>query len=285
MPNMLRERVSDDIYVFTSGLYAQVTAGAIKTQDGVVVIDTLPFPQESRQLLSFAQRLHPRGVRYVILTHSHADHVYGGYLFLGSELIAHQRCRDMMQRYGEAALAEAKAQTPALAEVRLRLPTLLFEGELTLRVGGKTLVVMQSPGHSPDLVMVHVKEDKVLFASDAVMPVPYLVGGSLPDMVQSLRALANMPLENIVQGHGPVLLRGEIGEALDSSIQYLEKIDQLVKEHVAAGRPRSALGEIDIEKCGKSRVPLGGLVQQLHQANLFYLYDALVASEKTAQPA
>ncbi|MCC7352881.1 MAG: MBL fold metallo-hydrolase [Anaerolineae bacterium] len=283
MPLMLRERVSDDIYVFTSSLYAQVTAGAIKTQDGVVVVDTLPFPQESRQLVSFAQRLHPRGIRHVILTHSHADHVFGSYLFPGSELVAHQRCRDMMQRYGEASLAQAKAQTPELAEVRLRLPTLLFEGELTLRIGGKTLLVMQSPGHSPDMVMVHAKEDKVLFASDAVMPVPYLVGGSLPDMLNSLRALGNMPLENIVQGHGPVLLRGEIGEALDSSILYLEKIDHLVKDHVVAGRRRAALNDIDIEKCGKSRVPLGGLVQRLHQANLLYLYDTLVTAEKAAQ--
>jgi cyclase len=281
---MLRERVSDDIYVFTSGLYAQVTAGVIRTREGVVVVDTLPFPRESRQLVAFAQRLHPRGVRYVILTHSHADHVYGSYLFTGAELIAHQRCREMIQRYGEAALAEAKAQTAELAEVRLRLPTLLFEGELTLRLGGKTLHLAQSPGHSPDVITVHVKEEKVLFASDTVMPVPYLVGGNLAEMRHSLRALRNLPLENIVQGHGPVLLRGEIAETLDSSILYLDKIEQLVQEHVAAGKPRSSLAQVDIETCGKSRVLLGGLVQRLHQANLLYLYDAMVA-EKAAQAA
>jgi glyoxylase-like metal-dependent hydrolase (beta-lactamase superfamily II) len=223
-------------------------------------------------------------VRYVILTHSHADHVYGSYLFTGAELIAHQRCREMIQRYGEAALAEAKAQTAELAEVRLRLPTLLFEGELTLRLGGKTLHLAQSPGHSPDVITVHVKEEKVLFASDTVMPVPYLVGGNLAEMRHSLRALRNLPLENIVQGHGPVLLRGEIAETLDSSILYLDKIEQLVQEHVAAGKPRSSLAQVDIETCGKSRVLLGGLVQRLHQANLLYLYDAMVA-EKAAQAA
>lgn len=281
---MLRERVSDDIYVFTSGLYAQVTAGVIRTREGIVVVDTLPFPRESRQLADFAQRLHPRGVRYVILTHSHADHVYGSYLFPGAELIAHQRCREMMQRYGEAALAEAKAQTAELAEVRLRLPTLLFEGELTLRLGGKTIHTAQSPGHSPDVITVHVKEEKVLFASDTVMPVPYLVGGNLAEMRESLRALKNLSLENIVQGHGPVLLRGEIAETIDSSILYLDKVEQLVREHIAAGKPRAALAQVDIEACGKPRVLLGGLVQRLHQANLLYLYDAMVA-EQAAQAA
>jgi len=42
---MLRERVADDIYVFTSQLYVKVTAGAVLTSQGVVAIDTLLFPQ------------------------------------------------------------------------------------------------------------------------------------------------------------------------------------------------------------------------------------------------
>jgi len=43
---MQRERISDDIFVFTSGMYAQVTAGAVLTSEGAVIIDTLPFPSE-----------------------------------------------------------------------------------------------------------------------------------------------------------------------------------------------------------------------------------------------
>ena len=41
---MLRERVASDIYVFRSELYLQVTAGVIVTEEGAVVVDTLPFP-------------------------------------------------------------------------------------------------------------------------------------------------------------------------------------------------------------------------------------------------
>ena len=44
---MQRERVADDIYVFTSDLYAQVTAGVIMTSEGAVVIDTLAYPEET----------------------------------------------------------------------------------------------------------------------------------------------------------------------------------------------------------------------------------------------
>ena len=38
-----------------------------------------------------------------------------------------------------------------------------------------------------------------------------------------------------------------------------------------------AVREIDIESCGKSRIPLNGLVTQLHTANLLALYDRLKA--------
>ena len=47
---MLRELVSNNIFVFSSELYAQVTAGAIVTSEGAIVIDTMPFPIESRQI-------------------------------------------------------------------------------------------------------------------------------------------------------------------------------------------------------------------------------------------
>ena len=46
--------------------------------------------------------------------------------------------------------------------------------------------------------------------------------------------------------------------------------------------PRSALAKIDIETCGRSRIPLGGLVQRLHQANLEHMYSEIVAEKKAS---
>jgi hypothetical protein len=48
-----------------------------------------------------------------------------------------------------------------------------------------------------------------------------------------------------------------------------------VRAIVDKGLPRSALSEIDIEDCGLSRIPLGGLVQRLHVANLEHLYSEM----------
>ena len=277
---MLRERVADDIYVFTSELYAQVMAGVIFTSQGVVVIDTLLFPQETDELLHLVRRRSKNGVRYVINTHSHSDHVYGNYLFDGAKVIAHQLCRQALEKHGERDLDAAREQIPDLSEVQLRLPSVTFTKELTLRLGNKTLRLMHTPGTTLDSIVVHVREDKVLFAGDTVMPVPYIIDGDRLELMESLRRIGKLSLDNIVQGHGGVILRGEVKGTLRSSIAYLEIIYEKVREKVEAAAPRDELREIGVERCGKSRIPLDGLVQDLHQANLMALYDQLISGEK-----
>lgn len=275
---MRRERIAEDIFVFTSDLYAQVTAGVILTDEGAVVIDTLPFPQEAAELRAFVQRQSRQGVRYVINTHHHADHIYGNYLFPEAELLAHERCRKNLLRHGQRRLDEAAAQAQALADVRLRVPDVVFErGELVVHLGDKSLHMMLTPGHTDDSVSVLVKEDKVLFAADAVMPVPYIVFGDIETMENSLKFIEGMAVDSIVQGHGEVLLRGEIAETIETSIRYLEAIQQRVQAAVESGMSKESLQRIGIEECGKSRIPLNGLVQQLHIANLMHLYDEFAA--------
>jgi cyclase len=278
---MQRERISDDIFVFTSGMYAQVTAGAVLTSEGAVIIDTLPFPIEARQMDDFISKRGGSEIRYVILTHYHADHTYGAYQFRNAEVVSHALCRDWLLEYGQVGLEAARAQSPELAEAQLRVPGMVFEGgEMTLRLGNKTLQLMYAPGHTRDSIVVYIKEDKILFAADTVMPVPYIVDGDPKAFVESLRMVRGLSLENIVQGHGEVVLRGEINETIDSSVRYLEAIQTRVAKAVAAKKLRESVREISIESCGKSRIPLNGLVQHLHVANLLSLYDRMADARK-----
>jgi cyclase len=274
---MQRERVTEDVFVFISSMYAEVSAAVVITPDGAVVIDTLPFPEETVHVREFAQRRCPKGVRYVINTHHHADHVYGSYLFPEAELIAHRLCRDILLKVGEESLAQAKAQTASLADVELRIPGLVFDVDLLLRLGEKTIHLLHAPGHTPDGVMVHLREDKVLVASDILTPVPLIVRGDADEMIKTLRGIKALNLENVIQGHGGVLLRGEIDESVDASIAYIRTIRKRVKAIVDKGLPRSELASIDIEECGRSRIPLGGLVQRLHLANLEFLYAEMTS--------
>ena len=272
---IIRTRVADDTWVFTSGLYLEVNAGLVVTEEGGILIDTLPFPSETRQIIDFARRVCPQGIRYVINTVAHADHVYGSYLFPDAELVAHEQCRAMLQQYAFASLEEAKEHTPELRQVQIRLPKLVFNEGMVIRLGGKTVHIVNTPGPSPEVCVVHVREDKVLFASDLMMPVP-LIAGAFSDVDDYMRSLANLydyNLESIVQGHGDILLRGEVTSSIGASIKYLNDIQGTVDALMEKGGTKHDLLQYDIEQFGRSRIPLGGIVQQFHASNLLHLWE------------
>ena len=224
----------------------------------------------------FLRQRSPQGVPFVINTHYHADHVYGNYLYPEADIISWRDTRSYLERYGEGNLRQAQEETPELADVRLRLPNVLFDrGHIFLHLGSKTLELIHAPGHTADSIVVYVHEDRLLFAGDAMMPVPYIVWGDWVTMADTLSRLAKLRLDNIVQGHGEVLLRGEIPGTIRRSIAYLHRIHDRVADHVAQGGQREELKSWGLERFGLSRLPLSGLAPQLHQANLLALYDQL----------
>ncbi|MCB0060504.1 MAG: MBL fold metallo-hydrolase [Caldilineaceae bacterium] len=278
-----RTRVADDTWVFTSELYVEVNAGLVVTPEGGILIDTLPFPSETRQIIEFVERVCPQGIRYLVNTISHADHVYGSCLFPEAELVAHEECRAMLKEYGRQALREAQEHMPELRDLEIRLPKLVFNEGMLLRLGGKTVHLIHSPGPSPEVCAVHVREDKVLFASDLMMPVP-LIATSFSDINAFKASLFNLHdynLECIVQGHGDILLRGEVTSSIDVSIQYLDEIQELVERLMDEGATKHDLLQHDIEQFERSRIPLGGMVQQFHQNNLLYLWEKARATRRS----
>jgi cyclase len=280
---MLRERVANNIYVFTSELYAQVTAGAIVTPAGAIVIDTLPFPVETRQIIRFIEDRNDTPVRYVVNTHYHADHTYGSCFFRHARVVSHRLCRELLDGRGREALAQARRSSREMAAVSLRLPDVVFDqGVMNLHLGGVTLQIWHTPGHSPDSTVCLVKDEGILFAADTLMPLPFFSDGSWEDYVASLESLLAMSFENAVQGHGEVILRGELAGKIEEDLHYLHTVRARVEELIEKKKGPEALGSIDIEECGKSRIPLNGLVQQLHHGNVASLYSQLTDERQTA---
>jgi len=270
---MRLDRVAEDIFILISEQYAQATCTVLLTDDGAVVVDTLPFPAESEQVRAFvAERLGPNSVRYLINTHYHTDHTVGNYLFPEAEVVAHDLCHTALAQAGAASLNRAKRETSSLASAQVRLPDITFDDAMHLHVGHRSLHMFHTPGHTPDGISLYVAGEKVLIAGDAIMPVPHIVGGDWRTLIQSLERIREFMPSFVVQGHGDVLLRGEVETTIDTSIAYLNAIVERVNEVVRSGARPSALREVDIESCGISRIPLDGLVSKLHLDNLVALY-------------
>ena len=266
---MHRERVSENVFWFQSEIYAQVTAGVVAGPQWAVVIDTLALPDETLSIREFIEHELNVPVRYVINTHYHADHAWGNCFFPGATVIAHARCRELLEERGVPSLEAAQKQNPTLRQAKIVLPHMTFEnGEFTLRVGKKNLIISPAFGHSSDGIAVLVEEDRILFAGDSFMPLPYVVDGNIDEIMASIKLIGRMGLENIVQGHGDIILRGEIDAAVKENLSYLATIKKSVKAISKRKNAAELLENITIEECGKSRVYLGGLAQTLHERNL-----------------
>ena len=105
-PELSPRQVSDSAWL-VEGLSAQGSpqnqnfisnAGFVVTPAGVVVIDALGSPILATRLLAEIKKITTLPVTHVILTHYHADHIYGLQVFkaLGAHIIAHRAAREYL---------------------------------------------------------------------------------------------------------------------------------------------------------------------------------------------
>lgn len=270
------ERVADNVYAFQSNLYAQVNAGVIASPEMAVVIDTLAFPEETMAMRTFIEQELKVPVKYVINTHYHADHSWGNYLFPKAKIISHSLCYQYLKEKGTVSLRKAREENSVFRNTEITLPHITFsQGEMGLKVGKKTIKIFPFPGHSFDNLAVLVEEDRVLFSGDTFMPLPYIVDGDIEDTITSMKMVLKMGLENIVQGHGDIILRGEIDEVVKDNLDYLNELRKVVRRANRRKYPLDLFEEISVQECGKSRVLLGGLAEGLHQRNMAALYKQM----------
>jgi cyclase len=278
---MIRERIADNVYWFQSEIYAQVTAGAIVGSNWAVLVDTLALPEETLEMRAYLEDTLGVQVRYIVNTIYHADHTFGNCFFPGAVVIGHSLCRKLMAENNYKALENAQEQNSDFRRVKIQLPSLTFDsGTLSLQIGKRHIKIFPTPGSSPDGISVLVREDRVLFSGDAFLPLPIVVEGDVDQSSETIKAIAKMSLENIVQGHGDVILRGEIDQAVKSNLNYLAAIKKVARMAAKRKDPLTVLEEATVEECGKSRVLLSGLVEDLHKRNLAALYKQEVAANK-----
>jgi len=276
---MIRERIANNVYWFQSEIYAQVTAGAIIGPNWAILVDSLVVPDETLEMRAFIEENLGVQVRYIINTIYHADHTFGNYFFPGATIISHVLCRKMMLEKNYETLKSAQEQESDFKRInKIVVPDITIDdGTLSLRIGKRNVDILLTPGASPDGISVLVKEDRVLFAGDAFLPLPNIVEGDIEQLSDTIRSISKMGLENIVQGHGSVILRGEVENASLSNIDYLTKIQKVARTAAKRKDPKKIIEAANVEECGKSRVLMAGLVNELHERNLAVLYQRELA--------
>jgi hypothetical protein len=80
------------------------------------------------------------------------------------------------------------------------------------------------------------------------------------------------------------VLRGEIDNFIKENLNYLSNLRKAVRKASRRKYPLDMLNEITVDSCGKSRVLIGGLAEELHQRNLRALYRQMFGELPLASP-
>ena len=247
-------KISDSVYMAT------VTGNVylVTTPAGNVVIDTATANDapEARKLLGSISQ---GPVKYIILTHGHADHIGGINLWkeAGTQIIAQRNYVEFVNyvtrlegffapRNAAAFGGTPKPIGPWAGNYGAKIdPTIFFDDKYSFTLGGVEFDLFSTPGETPDHLTVWLPAQKIAFIGDnykgAGLPEPmsfpnlYAIRGTKPrwalDWISSIDRVLALKPEIVLSGHGdPINGKAEITRLLTryrNAIQYVH--DEVVK--------------------------------------------------------
>ena len=211
-------------------------AAFVVTPAGVLVVDALGSPALARELVAAIGRITPLPIRYVVISHYHADHIYGLQVFkeLGATLIAHQDGRLYLN--SETAALRLQVSRQELApwiddRTRLVPADRWIDGPTPLQLGGVEFVLQPAgPAHTPEDLVVVMPQLGVLIAGDIVFRgrVPFVGQADSGRWIEALDRLLAYKARVIVPGHGPASSSAESDLMLTRD--YLQHLRQTMGE-------------------------------------------------------
>ncbi len=213
-------------------------AGFVVTSDGVVVFDALGTPSLGWALLQEVRKVTDRKIRYVVLSHYHADHIYGLQAFRDHSdaiIVAQERAgeyRDNEETADEKANQRLDQRRAALfpwvdGNTRVVPPDITFGDRMTIALGDRRLTLLYAgPAHSSSDIMMMVEPDGVLFAGDIVQNgrIPFMNSDDVSTVhwLHALDEVAKLDPKFIIPGHGRTSTEAKQAIAFTRDyIQYL----------------------------------------------------------------
>ena len=212
------KRVSEHVWFFQgeSGAASAANrgfmsnAGFVVTGDGVVAFDALGTPALGRAMITAIGKVTKAPIRRVIVSHYHADHIYGLQEFrgVGAQIWAHRNAEIYLASdLAVSRLAQRRAELSSWIDANTRVvpPDFWLDGDTAFRLGGLTFQLMYSGGaHSPEDTLMYVVEDRVLFAGDLIFAgrIPFVGTSDSRGWLKAMGRMISVKPAIVIPGHG-----------------------------------------------------------------------------------
>lgn len=185
-------------------------AGFVVTPKGVVVIDALGSPVLAKKLLQEIKKITPQKVVAVIVTHYHADHVYGLQEFkkIGAKIYAQNQGIDYLssETAKQRLIASRQDFAPWVNEnTKLTGADVWIDQKKVITVGGVQFQISRvGPAHAPEDLIIYIPSEGVLFAGDLVFRgrIPFVGNADSKGWLSALDEIERLQPKIIVPGHG-----------------------------------------------------------------------------------
>lgn len=240
------DRIKNRVYVNTG--YDGANVACIDTDKGPVLVDTPMLAKDIAHWGSFLSGLNPKEVPYIIVTHSHFDHIIGNKTFTGPVVMHEAALQQMLKEGGTLREAMAplapgrtKEDVDFILSEPLVYPEITFEEDLSLHVGGVVFRLFHIGGHTPGSLCVYLENEKIILPGDNVTAGlhPYKGDGNFRDWIDSLKFMKSLDAEVIIPGHGEICEAGE----LDRFIEYFTRLWHMTENLIKKGKPKEEIVE------------------------------------------
>jgi glyoxylase-like metal-dependent hydrolase (beta-lactamase superfamily II) len=221
-------------------------AGFVVTREGVVVFDALGTPALGTEFIAAIRKVTRAPIRRVIVSHYHADHVYGlGPLkAAGAEIWAHRAARAYLESdAAQQRLAERRVTLAPWVDAKMRLTPAdrWLDGEASFKLGGLTFRVFPvGPAHTPEDLAMAVEEENVMFAGDVMF------SGRLPFVGEADSKAWIATIDRIVKFNPKVLIGGHGDASRDAAADLRFTRDYLLYLREKMGTAAEALEDFDV---------------------------------------
>ncbi|MEV6042363.1 MBL fold metallo-hydrolase [Streptomyces xanthochromogenes] len=234
--------------------WGMANCGLVSSQGETLLIDTPYTPALTDVLLDAVREVAGPAAEpaHVVVTHANGDHTWGLQQLPGAEIVAtraaldHQ-CIEPTPQQVQALIHDTDPDQPLgwyirrhfgrfdFSDVQVLPPTVTFTGRYDLKVGSIPVELHEvGPAHTVGDLIVHLPEQRVVFAGDIVFAGdhPPHWAGPLENISAACERILALDPEWIVPGHGPLMRPDE----LRSYIAYLNDLADNADVMHAQGR-------------------------------------------------